>query len=76
MNDNPKTTGSAKLINAGELAEILNISERTIWRLIASGKLIQPIRIGKSVRWRLDEVNQWIESGCPENESVANGISL
>ena len=61
-----KTTPT--LINAHELAEILGISQRTIWRLISTGKLIQPIRIGTSVRWRLDQVNEWIESGCPANE--------
>lgn len=68
MNEAEKTLTSPKLINASDLAEMLGISERTIWRLIASGKLIQPIRIGKSVRWRLEQVNQWIESGCPTTE--------
>jgi len=57
-----------KLINASKLAEILGISQRTIWRLISKGQLIQPVRIGTSVRWRLDQVNQWIEQGCPTPE--------
>ena len=56
------------LINVHELAGILGVSQRTIWRLVASGKVIQPLRIGTSVRWRLDQVNHWIESGCPNNE--------
>lgn len=63
------TTPTPTLINAHELADILGISQRTIWRLIASGKLIQPIRIGTSVRWRLDLVNDWIENGCPREEN-------
>jgi excisionase family DNA binding protein len=56
------------LINATKLAEILGISQRTIWRLISKGQMIQPIRIGTSVRWRLDQVKSWIENGCPAPE--------
>ena len=64
-NEAKQRSNTPTLINANELAKILGISQRTIWRLIASGKLIQPIRIGKNVRWRLDQVNQWIENDCP-----------
>lgn len=67
-NDTKQLTTTLTLINAHELANILGISQRTIWRLIANGKLIQPIRIGTSVRWRLEQVNQWIENGCPSDE--------
>ena len=37
----------------------LGIHPRTVWRLVASGDLPQPIRIGsKTVRWRLADLNQ------------------
>ena len=54
-----------KLINAEELARMMNISERTLWRLLSGGRLPQPVRIGRSTRWRLAEVVEWIERGCP-----------
>lgn len=59
------------LINAGEFARILGVSPRTLWRLLSAGKLIQPIRIGGSTRWRAAEVRRWIEDGCqtPHPES-------
>ena len=54
-----------KLINAEELAKLMQISERTLWRLLSGRKLPQPVRIGRNTRWRLAEVEAWIEKGCP-----------
>lgn len=59
-----------RLITAKELAEMLSISSRTINRMQSSGRLIPPIRIGGSVRWRLDEVEQWIGEGCPRPDAA------
>lgn len=53
------------LLTIRELAAILKISQRSVWRLVSSGKLIQPLHIGGSIRWRQDEVLKWIEQGCP-----------
>jgi len=56
------------LIKAEEFARMLGISPRTLWRLLSAGKLIQPIRIGGSTRWRMDEVRRWIDEGCQPAE--------
>lgn len=56
------------LIPANQLATLMQISTRTLWRLLSANRLPEPVRIGGSVRWRLDEVKQWIESGCPPQE--------
>ena len=53
------------LINAEELARMMDVSERTLWRLLSGGKVPQPVRIGRNTRWRLAEVAEWIERGCP-----------
>ena len=53
------------LISADELAVLLGMSARTIWRMLSMGKIIEPLRIGGSTRWRLEEVRQWIDEGCP-----------
>jgi prophage regulatory protein len=53
------------LVSANELATMLDVSERTIWRLLSAQKIPRPLHIGGSVRWRVQEVNEWIESGCP-----------
>lgn len=44
---------------------MMQISERTLWRLQSAGKLPRPVRIGRSTRWRLEEIREWIERGCP-----------
>ena len=61
----PTNDEEIRLIDAEELARMLDVSTRTIWRLLSTGKMVQPIRIGGSVRWRLDEVRVWINNGCP-----------
>jgi predicted DNA-binding transcriptional regulator AlpA len=43
----------------------MQVSERTLWRLLSAGKVPQPVRIGRSTRWRYAEVREWIETGCP-----------
>jgi excisionase family DNA binding protein len=62
--DDPKLSAPL-LLSADKLAELLNISVRTLWRLRAAGTLPRPLRIGGSIRWRFDEISQWIDAGCP-----------
>lgn len=60
------------LINVDELSSLLSMSPRTIWRKLSAGQMIQPVRIGGSTRWRLDEVQAWVEAGCPHSEPSQN----
>lgn len=60
-----------QLIDAKKLAELLAVSTRTIWRMHSQGKITRPVRVGGSVRWRLAEVQHWIDLGCPQPESDA-----
>lgn len=60
---------SPLLIPASEVARLLGISKRTLWRLLSAGKLPAPVRLGNNVRWRLDEVEHWISQGCPSAPS-------
>ena len=57
--------GEALLISAEQLAAMMNVSTRTLWRLLSAGKLPEPVRLGGLTRWRLDRVRQWIDEGCP-----------
>lgn len=58
-------TALSCLITAAELAKLLNVSTRTLWRLRSAGQLPQPVRLGGAVRWRIEEVKNWIAAGCP-----------
>lgn len=53
------------LLTAEEVALRLNVSERTLWRLLSAGKLPKPVRFGRNTRWKATAVAEWIQQGCP-----------
>jgi len=53
------------LATARDLAAMLRLSLRTIRGMDRAGKLPKPIRIGRSIRWRYDELCDWIAAGAP-----------
>jgi predicted DNA-binding transcriptional regulator AlpA len=55
----------ALAISAAEVARLLGVSERHLWALDASERVPRPIRLGRSVRWSLDELRAWISAGAP-----------
>lgn len=57
------------LLSADQVAKLMQISIRTVWRLLSSGELIKPVRMGGNTRWRRAELEKWIEDGCPSQES-------
>ena len=59
---------SVLLIKAKELAEMLSVSTRHIWRMKSSNKLPRAIEIGKCVRWKLLDITNWLTMGCPSME--------
>lgn len=53
------------LLTAPEAAELCNVSLRT-WRTWdAAGAIPRALQIGRSRRWRSDELRLWIAVGCP-----------
>ena len=53
------------LMSIDEVSRLLRISIRTIWRLDASGRFPQPIRLGRTIRWNREELVRWVDAGCP-----------
>lgn len=53
------------LLTVGDMAAILKVSVRTVWRLRSAHKLPESIEFGGSVRWKGEEVRKWIGDGCP-----------
>ena len=54
------------LLNAKEAAAALSISPRSLWSLTASRE-IPAVRIGRSVRYSLDDLREFIESRRTKN---------
>jgi excisionase family DNA binding protein len=56
------------LLNDLEVAELLGISRASAHRLRAAGRLPAPLKLGRSCRWRRDELMRWIAAGAPPLE--------
>jgi predicted DNA-binding transcriptional regulator AlpA len=60
---------SPLLLRAADAAALCDTSLRT-WRTWdVAGKTPQPIRIGRSLRWRASELHAWIAAGCPDRST-------
>lgn len=53
------------LLTAAQVAGLLQIGERTVWRLLSAGAIVAPVRIGGATRWRRELLERWIDAGCP-----------
>lgn len=68
----PPQRMACELLTAVQLAELLNISERTLYRLKSRGSLPAPIQLGGSVRWRRTEILEWVVDGCPPPSTLVS----
>ena len=79
--DYTKKTGTQELNNSGkdsrpaaltatanQVAVMLGVSVRQVWRLHATGRLPRAIRLGHCVRWRKAEIEAFVEAGCPTRQ--------
>lgn len=56
------------LIDAKAAAVLCGVG-RTTWLTLASaGKTPAPVRLGRRVLWRRDELKSWIAAGCPARQ--------
>jgi len=56
---------SGILLDVKTVAKLLNVSDRTVYRLSDLTAIPAPIKIGTLVRWRLTEILEWVDNGCP-----------
>ncbi|MEX0677114.1 MAG: helix-turn-helix domain-containing protein [Pirellulales bacterium] len=56
-----KTTKPAELLSAKDIAEMLGVSERTVWRMVAADEIPQPVKVRGSTKWRRSEIQATIE---------------
>lgn len=53
---------------APDVAALLGVSERHVWKLNASGGIPTPVKLGRCVRWRRRELLAWLDAGCPSRD--------
>ncbi len=54
-----------ELITPRQLAAMLKISLRTLWRLVSTGKAPRPLKLNGSTRWRMSVITKWLQGDCP-----------
>lgn len=65
-NSNPKpgTTRveiESRLLTVDDVAELLQISVRGVWRQVSIGQIPKPTYIGRLARWRTSAISEWLE---------------
>lgn len=66
----PQTTNPEPpaLLPAEGVAVLLSVGRAHVWKLLASGRLPEPLKLGRATRWRRDELLAWIEAGAPTRD--------
>jgi len=59
---------STLLVSSNEAAKYLGVSRAHFYRMHNAGRIPLPVRLGGCVRWRVDELNAWIEAGMPSRQ--------
>lgn len=55
----------AALQDADDLAVELRCSSREIRRMDSAGLIPRPLKLGHKVRWRAQEIRDWLDAGAP-----------
>ena len=62
----PQPRLSPLLLRASDAAAACHTSVRTWHSWNSSGRIPRPIRIGRMVFWRPEELKAWVAAGCPD----------
>jgi excisionase family DNA binding protein len=66
--DGAGTPRAPLLIRAEEVARLVGVSTRTLWRLVNAGEFPRPIHVGRNTRWRAADVEGWVSRRRPTTE--------
>ena len=56
------------LFNATEAAAACSVSPRHWFALDSAGRVPRPIRLGRCVRWRAEDLENWLAAGAPTRD--------
>ena len=58
-----ETCAASRLLRVPEVARLLSLSTRSVWKMIAAGRLPGVVRLGRAVRVDEQRLDQFIRSG-------------
>ena len=59
----------AEMLSVRDVAALLKLSTRQVYKLVACGRMPQPLKVGRSTRWRSADIAAWIDGGCGAAET-------
>jgi predicted DNA-binding transcriptional regulator AlpA len=63
-------------VGAAAAARLAGVSQATWWRLHASGRVPRPNKLGGRTLWRVRELREWVEAGCPDRKTWETLIAV
>ena len=78
MTDHPKdapdpTASPLRLLDVRELAQLLGCSQRHVYRLVDSGRMPRPVKLGGLNRRPIKTIEDWITADCPAVRKLGRG---
>jgi excisionase family DNA binding protein len=64
-----------RLLTVRQVAGLLGVSTRLIFKLRAAGKLPRDLRVGHAVRFAEQDIRAWIAAGCPRREDFERAVA-
>lgn len=56
-----------RMLTVKEVAALLAVSTRNVYRLKDAGRIPKPFKIGGATRWRTEDIQKWLNNGCEIN---------
>lgn len=53
-----------ELLTVREVARLIKLSSRQVYKLSAMGSLPRPVKLGRSTRWREVDIATFVANGC------------
>jgi predicted DNA-binding transcriptional regulator AlpA len=50
-----------RLLDIKQVSDRLGVSEKTVWVMSGDGRFLEPLRLGRLIRWRAADFNHWVE---------------
>ncbi len=58
-----------KLLNVQDVSLALGLSDRTIRRMVRTGQVPPPLKLGQGIRWQSSVLDSWMRGGCQPVQS-------
>ena len=65
----------ARLLDVQAVAELLDCSTRTVYRLSDRGAMPAPYKLGNLCRWSQSSIESWIDNGCKPIRPATGGLA-